>query len=370
MKIAFYLAHPAHFHLFKNVIEKLINSKNSVIVYYNEKDVLNSLIKQSNFANICIKIKTIKNYSKYLLKIQFLQKLFGLFIKLLINRPDIIFGTSIVISLCSKLLKIDNIIVNEDDFDIINKTVTLGYPYATHILCPEVCKVLQFSDKSIKYPGYHELAYLHPENFFPNADIVKKNIKMDKPYFILRFAKLSAHHDNGISGINDEIAEKLVNKLSAHGKVYITSERELNETLEKYKISIKPIDMHHVIAFAKMYIGDSQTMAAEAGVLGVPFIRFNDFVGRINILDELENQYNLGFGIKTDRVDVLFSKVQSVLNENNLYDRWQKKRYKMLNEKIDFSKFLFWFISNYPDSVNDVKKKPDKIYQQFITNFN
>ena len=35
------------------------------------------------------------------------------------------------------------------------------------------------------------------------------------------------------------------------------------------------------VAFASLYIGDSQTMAAEAGVLGVPFVRFNDFVGRL-----------------------------------------------------------------------------------------
>jgi len=42
--------------------------------------------------------------------------------------------------------------------------------------------------------------------------------------------------------------------------------------------------MHHVMAFASLYIGDSQTMAAEAGVLGVPFVRFNDFVGRIGYL--------------------------------------------------------------------------------------
>ena len=39
-------------------------------------------------------------------------------------------------------------------------------------------------------------------------------------------------------------------------------------------------------------------MAAEAGVLGVPFVRFNDFVGRIGYLNELENDYELGYGIK------------------------------------------------------------------------
>ena len=57
--------------------------------------------------------------------------------------------------------------------------------------------------------------------------------------------------------------------------------------------------MHHIMAFAKMYIGDSQTMAAEAGVLGTPFVRFNDFVGRIGYLRELEDVYNLGYGVKT-----------------------------------------------------------------------
>ena len=55
--------------------------------------------------------------------------------------------------------------------------------------------------------------------------------------------------------------------------------------------------MHHVMAFASLYIGDSQTMAAEAGVLGVPFVRFNDFVGRIGYLRELEDVYELGYGI-------------------------------------------------------------------------
>ena len=55
--------------------------------------------------------------------------------------------------------------------------------------------------------------------------------------------------------------------------------------------------MHHVMAFASLYIGDSQTMAAEAGVLGVPFVRFNDFVGRIGYLRELEDTYELGYGI-------------------------------------------------------------------------
>lgn len=67
--------------------------------------------------------------------------------------------------------------------------------------------------------------------------------------------------------------------------------------------------IHHAMAFAKMYIGDSQTMAAEAAVLGTPSIRFNDFVGEIGYLEELENTYQLTFGIMTsDRENLLKNK--------------------------------------------------------------
>ena len=38
-------------------------------------------------------------------------------------------------------------------------------------------------------------------------------------------------------------------------------------------MNIDPSDMHHALAFASLYIGDTQTMAAEAAVLGTPSIR-------------------------------------------------------------------------------------------------
>jgi predicted glycosyltransferase len=49
-----------------------------------------------------------------------------------------------------------------------------------------------------------------------------------------------------------------------------------------------------------MYIGDSQTMTAEAAVLGTPAIRFNDFVGELSYLEELEYTFDLTYGIKTN----------------------------------------------------------------------
>ena len=120
-----------------------------------------------------------------------------------------------------------------------------------------------------------------------------------KKYFILRFAKLSAHHDTGKAGITTEIASRIIRKLKPLGNVFITSERELEPEFERYRISIKPQDMHDALYYSEMFIGDSQTMAAESAVLGTPSIRYNDFVGKLGYLEELEHKYGLTYGIRT-----------------------------------------------------------------------
>lgn len=347
MKIGFYLAHPAHFHLFKNVIKE-IQKKHQVFVCYNKKDVLHDLIVNSQFKDISFEIKTQTNVkSKFSLIKQFLKKLKGAYNKFKEEKPDIVVGTPILISLIGKVLGYKSIIVNEDDFDIIKQTANLGYPYATHIIAPRVCRTGKFASRTIHYDGYHELAYLHPDHFEPDRKIVENYFPSQSPYFIIRFAKLAAHHDKGIKGINIEVAKKIIHILEPFGKIYITSERELEMELEKYRININAKDMHHVMAFATLYIGDSQTMAAEAGVLGTPFIRFNDFVGRISYLKELEEKYELGYGIMPSNETLLYQKLNELMKMNDFKSVFKGRRNKMLSEKINVANFLINFLSNY-----------------------
>jgi len=350
MKICFYLAHPAHFHLFKNVIKKL-QENHEVLILYNEKDVLEHLVTTETSFN-AIKIKTTKvgNSFTSLLR-QFIQKNIGTYKALKKFNPDLVLGTPILVSIIGFFLRYKSIIVNEDDFDIVKLTANFGYPFASHIICPEIIRKGKFEKKCITYQGYHELAYLHPDHFIPNADVAASYVEIDKPYFLIRFAKLTAHHDVNIRGIDSEIAAKLIEKLKHNGNVYITSERPLENEFEKYRIDIDPIDMHHVMALSTLYIGDSQTMAAEAGVIGVPFIRYNDFVGRISYLDELENKYKLGYGIKPDSPQKLIKKTDELLNDPNLKNNQASKRDRMLREKINVANFLVWFVDNYPGSL-------------------
>jgi predicted glycosyltransferase len=120
------------------------------------------------------------------------------------------------------------------------------------------------------------------------------------------------------------------------------------------------------LAFASLYIGDSQSMAVEACMLGTPCLRFNDFVGRkkISVLEELEHVYKLTNGISSHDAEQLFSKIEEILAIPDARAVYQVRKDNMLAEKIDVTKFWTWFIENYPASAvqQDIN---DEFWNQF-----
>ncbi|MBK7630204.1 MAG: DUF354 domain-containing protein [Ignavibacteriales bacterium] len=269
-------------------------------------------------------------------------------------------GTSAEITHIGRLLGIPSIVVNEDDAEAVPLFSKLSYPFATNILAPSTCSVGRWIKKTVFYEGYHELAYLHPNRVKLNVSSSNRNNTARK--YFLRFAKLTAHHDDGKTGITDELANRIVSKLILHGDVYISSERNISENLDKYRISIPPADVLSFLSSSDIYIGDSQTMTAEAAVLGIPSIRFNDFVGKLGYLEELEHKYGLTYGIKTSEPEKLLSKIDELISFPNIKEEWQKRRMKMLADKIDVTAFMVWFIENYPKSVKVLKENPEYQY--------
>lgn len=356
------LGHPAHFHLYKNVIKQLEAKNHSIFVLIKKKDILEELLINANIPYINILPEGRKDTQIGILWGMF-RRLVKMFFFSLKNKITLLTGSTPEVAQIACLTGKYSIITAEDDAKVIPTFVSLAKPFIDGYISPSACDNSIVESKSTKYASYHELAYLHPNHFTADKTVVEKYFSPDKPYFILRFAKLNAYHDAGVQGINTEIAQHIIDLLNPYGDIYITSERELEPQFERYRIKINPLDMHHVMAFADMYIGDSQTMAAEAGVLGVPFVRFNDFVGRIGYLRELEDDYNLGFGVKTNDVERLYQVIMDLIQMPNRKTLFQERRQKMLSEKIDFAKFLTWFIESYPESKEIMKTNPDYQYK-------
>ena len=340
----FYLGHPAHYHNISIVIQQLSKKGFNIVLVARSKDVLFELLKDVPYEIVYLKPR--KGKSKLSLIKTIISREFIMFRLALKYKPKMLIGTDIVIAHIGKILNIPSVILNEDDAKEVPFLANYGFKYATAVFSPNSCDISPFKNK-IGYDGYHELAYLHPNYFKPDKSKISELLIDGEKYFILRFAELTAHHDDGKNGIDLSIAKKLIAQLSSFGRVYITSERKLESELEPYRIFIEPKYMHHALYFAQIYIGDSQTMAAEAAVLGTPSIRFNDFVGKLGYLEELEHRFKLTFGIATGNPELLFAQTQALLTGNNLEEEFGKRRDIMLKECIDVAQlWTNYFVKN------------------------
>lgn len=359
MKVLFMISHPAHFHMFRYTIDNLKRDGHTVVVVIRPKDVLESLCENAGMA--CYKVKNRpKKWGLLGLGLFLIEKTFEVKKIVKKEKPDLLVGSDGVLAIVGKLTGKPSFECSEDDAEAIALYAKMFFPFYTGIISPDCCSAWKWEKKKTGYKSYHELGYLHPNQFIPNkAKVEQYGIDTSSSYFLVRFAQLTAHHDVGIHGIDTNIGERMIEMLKPYGRIYITSERPLEPQFEPYRIKINPLDMHHVMAFASLYIGDSQTMAAEAGVLGTPFVRFNDFVGRLAYLNELENDYHLGFGHKTNDVEGLFASIQKWLDTPDRKAICAERCQKMLSEKIDYAKFLTWFIENYPESAKIMKQNPD-----------
>jgi hypothetical protein len=355
MNILFQLGHPAHFHLFRKTIENLNRDGHKTYILIKKKDILEDLLKEAGLPYVNILPSGKKT------KLSLVLRLWRVFLFTLKHRVDVLVGSTPEVAQIGWLLRRRSMIMAEDDASVVPQFIQAVRPFADAYLSPITCDNGLLESKTTHYAGFHKLAYLHPNQFEPDPNVVDCYFPHQEPYFLLRFAQLNAYHDvsSNAKGFNQEIAQGLINRLLPYGKVFITSERPLEQELEQYRLNINPLDIHHVMCFAKLYIGDSQSMAVEAAMLGVPGIRFNDFAGKIGVLEELEHKYELTYGIPSFNPQRLYVKVEELLAMPDMHKVFQQRRQKMLSEKIDVTAFFTWFIENYPESRKIMNENPD-----------
>jgi len=350
MNILIDIAHPAHIHNIKNLYFKLIGN-NNIIVACQSIPIVKKLLNSYQIPYIEIGEKG-KNIQEKIFK----QFSFNRKIKHIAKERDIDLAIGSSLSVFAfRGTKAKSILLDEDDQNVQPFTAKFISPYADHILSPDA---LSYEDlkNAIYYPGNHELAYLHPNVFTPDPNmLVKLGLNKNDKYFILRFNAFKAHHDIHQYGLNKEQKLILIDTLSKYGKVYITTEAELEPEFEKFKMPISPEEMHSFLYYAQMLLSDSQTMTMEAAVLGVPSFRCNTFANRLSVLEELELKYGLTFGYHPSQFDWMLYRINEFLEMPDLKDEWQKRRMRLLQDKIDVTSFWVWFVENYPESAKKVK---------------
>ena len=226
MNLIFDLGHPAHVHVFKNIIWNLLEKDHKIKIAIREREnMVGSLLEhyglkyykmQPSAQGIGNKILTIFNNDLKLLKIS---KSFN---------PDMFVSLSTPYSAHASAIMHKPHIGLADTEDLPRGYLKMIVPFTDVILTP-VCFLGKLPEKKqIKYPGYHELAYLHPNQFKPNPEILNiLRLSNDERYILLRFGAFDAAHDRGIMGFSFNDKLKLVKKLKQYVRVFIASEAPL-----------------------------------------------------------------------------------------------------------------------------------------------
>ncbi len=354
MNVLIDIGHPAHVHLFKNFAAEMITKGHNVLFTCREKEFEIALLKKYGFAFRSLGKKYAASIGKIwgLAEFGFKEYVTGLKFK-----PDILLSHGSPYAAHAAFLLGKPHISFEDTFN--SEQLRLYLPFTKIVFTSEYEHPLE-SKKIITYAGYNELAYLHPKRFTPDSSVIQElGVTSTDKYVIIRFISWNASHDRGQGGITFENKIKTVAEFSKYAKVFISSEAALPDELQKYRVTIDPSRMHDAIAFAGLMYGESSTMAEEAAMLGTPALYLSSI--RTYYTDHLERDYQLlrSFGNSEQDQTAAINFASDILQHGEYRIAWKERQQKMLNDKIDVTEMLVWFIENFPDSESILRTTPD-----------
>lgn len=358
MRILIDIGHPAHIHLFKNFAWKMQEKGHKILFTCRDREFVLQLLQVYGFIyeNFGRHYKSIGGKIQGLIKNEL--QMFNTAIQF---KPDLFLSHGSTIAALTSFLLNKPHISFEDTFNM--EQVRLYLPFTDVVLTGDYPHP-SLGRKEIKYPGYNELAYLHPNVYTLDENILKEiGIKDNEKYAIVRFVAWNASHDIGHHGFSKENKIKLVQELNKYLKVIISSEGDLPEELKEYQMKIKPENMHNALYYAQLLVGESATMASECAMVGTPAIYINN--SHFGSLDS-QAEYGLVHLFSEDELaqEHAIQKAIEIVSQLDIKNEYRERAQKILQDKIDVTSFLVWFIENYPESVKEVKS-PEFSFDRF-----
>jgi uncharacterized protein len=332
MRLLFDINHPVQVHMMRPVVQRLAADGVSSHLVARDKDVTLRLLERFGMpAEVLAPARTGRlGAARELLAREW--ALLRLARRL---RPHAIVGTTVHAGRVGRLVGARAIVFNDDDRAVVPWFARLAYPLADAIVTPAVLAGERLGRGHVTYPSFQQLFYLHPARFQADPGIrARLGLAEGAAYAVVRLSALSAHHDVGVRGLDREWVKELAARLSGRVAVLVSAENGVPPGLASHALRIDPERMHHALASAAFYVGDSQTMTAEAAVLGTPAFRLNGMVGRISYLAELERR-GLAQGFRPGQEIDLLAALEAALADPGLAAAHRERRERLLAETID-----------------------------------
>lgn len=338
MRILFDLLHPAHVHVFRNVIGDLRGRGDELLVVARDKDVTIDLLQAHGIEHTVISEQrpgVVSLVAEWLGRTTQLRRLARAF------RPDVLVGImGVSIAPVGRMLRIPALVFYDTEFAPTNRLV---YPLATAVITPD-SYTAEVRGRHVVYSGYHELAYLHPNRFLADPVVLEQfGLKSTDPYSVVRFVSWEASHDRHEIALSPAQKRRVVASLEDEGRVLISAEGTVPPDLEDRVVSGSVADVHHLLAHARVVVGESATMAAEAAVLGVPAV----YIAKTSrgYIDDLEARYGLVRWFPPDRFEEALEAATTLATQDRA--GFVAARTRLLADKRDVSDVIVAMIDRY-----------------------
>jgi hypothetical protein len=342
MRILVDLTHPAHVHFFRHPIALWQERGHDVVLTSRRKDITAELLAslglehddlgpaRTGLAGLAVELP--------LRTARLCRRVWRL-------KPDVMTAIGGVwIAQAGWLCRVPSVVFYDTENARLSNLLT--YPICTAVVTPRCYEGKVPRKKHRTYAGYHELAYTHPLRFQPDEKVLARfGLAPGEPFVVLRLVSWGAAHDvtdHGFTSLVDAVRE-----LEEFGRVLISSEGELPEELARHRLIASPELIHHLLAFARLFIGESATMASESATLGTPAIFVSTSVR--GYTNEQERRYELTFTFSDPRTAQreALAKAREILSDPGSRALWEKRRQRMLAETIDVTGFVTDLVESY-----------------------
>lgn len=271
MNILVDIGHPAHVHFFKNAISIWREHSHNVSIATRHIKIAEDLLKVYGLGFDTVSQKRTGTLG---LGFELAEHTFRLLPLLQRKQIDVcvsIGGTFMVYA--GMLAGAKRLVFYDTEIATASNRIT--YPFATRIITPDVYPD-NIGSKHIKYNGFHELAYLHPNYFTPDPQVLQKyRLSKDSLFSIVRYISWEAAHDLGLKVASQESKRALIKRLEEQGRVLLVHEDPCPSEFRDLNIKIRPEDFHHLLYYASCCVTEGATTASEACLLGTPSLYIN-----------------------------------------------------------------------------------------------
>ena len=363
MRIVADIGHPAHVHVMRNFVHEMEKKGHEVMVTATRKDVAIDLLERYGIPHSDLGPPGNTTFQKLLYLPSSDYRLLRTVRRF---RPDIFIGVgSIRAAHVGWLLRKPSVIFEDTEHSM--EQIRLYLPFVSAVLTPSSF-TRDLGPKQVRYRGSHALAYLHPEWFRPDPAVLEE-LGLGEPdsFFIIRLAAFTATHDTRSEHFRREYLPLLLQRLEREGRILISTEKPLEQSLRKYLFPLPPDRYHHAMAYTRLYIGESSTSAEEAAILGTPALNFerimeggvaHSFAEYSGLLAELQDRYDLVYCFHSE--EALLERLDRLLAQgaSSVRAEWRRKQERFLSETINVTRFMMWFVEEFPESFRTMKDDP------------